>query len=1091
MIRRAIIAGLVGGFVLTLTGFYLLVGLFAPIVIPGWQAPISNELLHGLLLMASAAVGLPVFFFGGSWAVRYGPATGWRQGLRVGLLSGATAGSGCYITLVLPINALAAYGQIIPHLPSLIVATPLPEDTLLRYVASFESFPLSLELELVLGIFALVWGVSGAIAGSRKGEYEKPEKSTLLSLIASGQHPRKWFADDESAIVVGLRTGIVIGLLALVTTSGWFYAGIAQDLEDFQSVIEGSHTSMVTGPVTEALAALSPLLIVALLGFGVAIMIMITNPRDRTRARATAILLAAVIIAVFLSSISLRIFYFNLGLAPFLLSQAIRENPEGVMELLLQLRRILNTFAAPTVLVATVFLAAWGVLLITILMGLLLGGIQAIVSIGLVPRFIKRPADKATIVHQEIKREPNEVLPNLHGISGNGSEIYNILAHISIRTYDSMLAISTLAAASHTLGNSSIKEVYIDAVDIMQNIISDHPQWRWSANLGTFHRTLYEILAARNLEQILVIEVPPERHPTSLPSRVVESMQNISRIISELKKSKRVVDLPTRLIFLENALTAIHEAQHFEADSTERFVDTGMTLPQRVATLKALDHLQGISLAAIKRLKGRADLEASLQNRICAYCAPLPLIWQVRNKGLNVAQEVRLRILPSQDYIVHEVQAEIDILPPGDEQLITLTVIPQKHVQRLRIEWEILYDDAIVDDRRLTFADVLEFSEAEQSVQRVFPIPYVTGTPLKSDDVFVGREDVFAFIYENLLGRNQNNVIILHGQRRTGKTSVMYRLGRMMADTHISVLIDMQGKPARSEEDFLYSIADDIVFALEDAEVKIDLPARSEFSGTPEFFFRSRFLRNLIPRLGDKKLLLMFDEFEELQRRVESGRLQPEIFQFLRNLMQHEENIDFVFAGTHRLEDLSADYWSILFNIAAYKPITFLEQVEIQRLMTEPVKEYGIEYDPLAVDRIMQVTAGHPYFTQLILHEMMVYHNEIERNYLTVADVNNVIERILERGEAHFKHIWAESSTEERDVLRGLAELGHSNSGAALHDLLTLLQKRGCQSKDSWQSALKSLVGREILTHSSNRTPRYCFLVDLIRLWIERTQPSL
>jgi hypothetical protein len=516
-----------------------------------------------------------------------------------------------------------------------------------------------------------------------------------------------------------------------------------------------------------------------------------------------------------------------------------------------------------------------------------------------------------------------------------------------------------------------------------------------------------------------------------------------------------------------------------------------MTLPQRVATLKALDHLQGISLAAIKRLKGRADLEASLQNRICAYCAPLPLIWQVRNKGLNVAQEVRLRILPSQDYIVHEVQAEIDILPPGDEQLITLTVIPQKHVQRLRIEWEILYDDAIVDDRRLTFADVLEFSEAEQSVQRVFPIPYVTGTPLKSDDVFVGREDVFAFIYENLLGRHQNNVIILHGQRRTGKTSVMYRLGRMMADTHISVLIDMQGKPARSEEDFLYSIADDIVFALEDAEVKIDLPARSEFSGTPEFFFRSRFLRNLIPRLGDKKLLLMFDEFEELQRRVESGRLQPEIFQFLRNLMQHEENIDFVFAGTHRLEDLSADYWSILFNIAAYKPITFLEQVEIQRLMTEPVNEYGIEYDPLAVDRIMQVTAGHPYFTQLILHEMMVYHNEIERNYLTVADVNNVIERILERGEAHFKHIWAESSTEERDVLRGLAELGHSNSGAALHDLLTLLQKRGCQSKDSWQSALKSLVGREILTHSSNRTPRYCFLVDLIRLWIERTQPSL
>jgi hypothetical protein len=42
----------------------------------------------------------------------------------------------------------------------------------------------------------------------------------------------------------------------------------------------------------------------------------------------------------------------------------------------------------------------------------------------------------------------------------------------------------------------------------------------------------------------------------------------------------------------------------------------------------------------------------------------------------------------------------------------------------------------------------------------------------------VGRSDVFTFIRENLLGVHQNNVIILHGQRRTGKTSVLYRLGQ-------------------------------------------------------------------------------------------------------------------------------------------------------------------------------------------------------------------------------------------------------------------------------------------------------------------------
>jgi hypothetical protein len=724
-------------------------------------------------------------------------------------------------------------------------------------------------------------------------------------------------------------------------------------------------------------------------------------------------------------------------------------------------------------------------------MGLLFGSLQAVISIGVVPHFLKRPVDRAADVQQKIRRQPNEVFPNLYEVSGNETEVYHILAHLSVRTYDSMPAVSTLSAALHTLGHSPTRIDHSEVIDIICNIISDHPQWQWSSDLGIICRAVYGVLGAHNLEQILVIETPPEQQATSLPSVMAQSIQHLSGIITELKKSRKVIDLPTRLIFLENGLSAIRDAQHFESTSIEPRIYNALTLPQRVATLEALDHLQGISLTAIKRLKGRADLVSSLQNRICAYCVPLPLTWQIRNNGLNVAQEVRLRILPGQDYVIDEGQSEIEILPPGDEQLISLTVIPQRQIRRLRVEWEVLYDDAVVDDRRLTFADVLEFTEAEESFRRVFPIPYVTGTPLKSDDVFVGREDVFAFIHENLLGRHQNNVIILHGQRRTGKTSVMYRLGHIMAETHISVLIDMQGKPARSEEDFLYSIADDIVFALEDAGVMVELPARSEFSEAPEFFFRSRFLRSLTPRLGGKNLLLMFDEFEELQRRVENGRLQPEIFQFLRNLMQHEASVDFVFSGTHRLEDLSADYWSILFNIAAYKPITFLGRDEVQRLMTEPVAEYGIEYDPLAENRIMQVTAGHPYFTQLILHEMMVYHNEVARNYLTVVDVNKVLERILERGEAHFKHIWAESSIEERDVLRGMTELVHDNDNVALQELRALLQERDCKSTDDWQSALNSLVGREILTSHGARILRYCFKVDLIRLWIERTRPSL
>ena len=89
----------------------------------------------------------------------------------------------------------------------------------------------------------------------------------------------------------------------------------------------------------------------------------------------------------------------------------------------------------------------------------------------------------------------------------------------------------------------------------------------------------------------------------------------------------------------------------------------------------------------------------------------------------------------------------------------------------------------------------------------------------------------------------------------------------------------------------------------------------------------------------------------------------------------------------------------------------------------------------------VEIFASHPKFsfTQVILHEMMVYHNEVARNYLTVVDVNKVLERILERGEAHFKHIWAEFKIEVRDVLRGMTEHVHHNDIVVLQELRALL----------------------------------------------------
>jgi type I restriction enzyme M protein len=209
--------------------------------------------------------------------------------------------------------------------------------------------------------------------------------------------------------------------------------------------------------------------------------------------------------------------------------------------------------------------------------------------------------------------------------------------------------------------------------------------------------------------------------------------------------------------------------------------------------------------------------------------------------------------------------------------------------------------------------------------------------------------------------------------------------------------------------------------------------------------------------------------------------------------MQHEPRLDFLFSGTHKLEELGAEYWSILFNIAAYKRITFLDEDEIRRLVTEPVASYGMEYDPLAVERIMQVTAGHPYFAQVVCHEMVAFHNEEERNYLTMTCVDQVLERILERGEAHFKYIWAGAAPSEQRVMLALADLlADADAAANPAQVAGELERKGYGlSEDDLARALACLRSRDILTRSGPQSTLYRFKIDLIRRWINITRPAM
>src|SRR5205823_5945092 len=96
--------------------------------------------------------------------------------------------------------------------------------------------------------------------------------------------------------------------------------------------------------------------------------------------------------------------------------------------------------------------------------------------------------------------------------------------------------------------------------------------------------------------------------------------------------------------------------------------------------------------------------------------------------------------------------------------------------------------------------------------------PYVVGRPVEGE-FFVGRNDVLQTIVKNLAPGAGRNILVLRGQRRTGKTSVLLRLRDTLTaltqGTYLPVFVDVQGLAiVTSEAEFLHRLAWEIWMGL-------------------------------------------------------------------------------------------------------------------------------------------------------------------------------------------------------------------------------------------------------------------------------------
>jgi hypothetical protein len=369
---------------------------------------------------------------------------------------------------------------------------------------------------------------------------------------------------------------------------------------------------------------------------------------------------------------------------------------------------------------------------------------------------------------------------------------------------------------------------------------------------------------------------------------------------------------------------------------------------------------------------------------------------------------------------------------------------------------------------------------ADVELRQEIDNPYIIGVPLTAQqDIFVGRSDVSARIEQLLLDRRRPP-LLLYGQRRMGKTSLLNNLGRLLPSTIVPLFVDMQGPAvqAANHAGFLYNVAR-AMGQTASASRGLQLPAlsRDELAADPFTRF-DEWLDAVEAAVGTATVLLTLDEFEALDDALASGRLaETAILGTVRHLIQHRPRFKLLLAGSHTPDEMQ--HWaSYLINVQVVR-MGYLREAETRQLIERPVADFALRYEPAASERVVALTRGHPYLTQLLCAEIVALKNEQEpsvRRSARVADVEAAVAEALHHGSFFFADIQRNQvDAAGLAVLRVLAAWGE---GAVVsQDALTSL----CPS--ATDRTLDLLIRRDLLEAIAGR---YRFQVELIRRWFAR-----
>lgn len=325
--------------------------------------------------------------------------------------------------------------------------------------------------------------------------------------------------------------------------------------------------------------------------------------------------------------------------------------------------------------------------------------------------------------------------------------------------------------------------------------------------------------------------------------------------------------------------------------------------------------------------------------------------------------------------------------------------------------------------------------------------PYIVGSPVDVDreDMFFGRADIIEPIKRQLGASTHANVILLEGNRRTGKTSILQQLGKAgVLPGWIPVYCSFQGaeghdsKVGIATREVFRLLAREIGRALYDAGIETWIPGQPArdpgrsfkaafrialdraFADEHGFEMLQLYVAAAIEAASPRRVLLMLDEFDKLHEGIEAGITSPQVPENIRHLLQHQPGLCAIIAGSRRLKRLREQYWSALFGLGHRLGVSALPFDDARRLVTQPV-EGRLGYLPQARDRLVELCASHPFLVQSLCNRVFEQAASRGAPTITVEAVEQAATEMV-RDNEHFQTLWDYAGSARRRLILALCD---------------------------------------------------------------------